>query len=44
MDLLGLAAPRKSMNLQMTAELDGENQTLLAQVTEAYQAARATRP
>ena len=38
MDLLGLAAPRKSMNLQMTAELDGENEQLQAQVAEAYQA------
>ncbi len=43
MDLLGLAAPRKSMNLQMTAELDGENETLQAQVAEAYQAALEER-
>jgi hypothetical protein len=39
MDLLGLAAPRKSMSLQMTAELDSENETLQAQLADAYQAA-----
>jgi hypothetical protein len=43
MDLLGLAAPRKSMNLQMTAELDSDNETLQAQVAEAYQAALEER-
>lgn len=43
MDLLGLAAPRKSMSLQMIAELDGENETLQAQVAEAYQAALEER-
>lgn len=43
MDLLGLAAPRKSMNLQMTAELDSENEQLQAQVAEAYQAALEER-
>jgi hypothetical protein len=43
MDLLGLAAPRKSMNLQMTAELDSENETLQAQLAEAYQAALAEK-
>lgn len=35
MDLLGLAAPRKSMSLQMTAELDSENEALQAQIAEA---------
>jgi len=43
MDLLGLAAPRKSMNLQMTAELDSENEQLQAQLTEAYSAALAEK-
>ena len=43
MDLLGLAAPRKSMNLQMTAELDSENETLQAQLAGAYQAALEER-
>lgn len=43
MDLLGLAAPRKSMNLQMTAELDGENEQLQAQLAEAYSAALAEK-
>jgi hypothetical protein len=43
MDLLGLAAPRKSMNLQMTAELDSENETLQTQVAEAYSAALAEK-
>jgi len=36
MDLLGLAAPRKSMSLQVTAELDSENETLQAQLADAY--------
>ena len=36
MDLLGLAAPRKSMSLQVTAELDSENESLQAQLAEAY--------
>lgn len=43
MDLLGLAAPRKSMSLQATMELDSENETLQAQVAEAYQAALEER-
>ena len=43
MDLLGLAAPRKSMNLQMTAELDSENETLQAQLAEAYSAVLAEK-
>jgi hypothetical protein len=36
MDLLGMAAPRKSMNLQASVELDGENESLQAQLAEAY--------
>lgn len=43
LDLLGLAAPRKSMSLQATMELDSENETLQAQVAEAYQAALEER-
>jgi hypothetical protein len=43
MDLLGQPAPRKSMNLQMTAELDSENEQLQAQVAEAYSAALAEK-
>ena len=43
MDLLGLAAPRKSMNLQMTAELDSVNEALQSQVAEAYSAALADK-
>lgn len=43
MDLLGLAAPRKSMSLQMTAELDSENETLQAQLADVYQAALEER-
>ena len=35
MDLLGLAAPRKSMSLQATMELDSENESLQAQLAEA---------
>ena len=36
MDLLGLAAPKRSMSLQATVELDSENETLQAQLAEAY--------
>jgi hypothetical protein len=43
MDLLGLAAPRKSMSLQATMELDSENESLQAQLAEAYQAALEER-
>jgi hypothetical protein len=43
MDLLGLAAPRKSMSLQVTAELDSENETLQAQIAEAYSEALAEK-
>lgn len=39
MDLLGLAAPRKSMSLQASVELDSENEALQAQLAEAYGAA-----
>jgi hypothetical protein len=35
-DLLGLAAPRRSMNLQASVELDSENESLQAQLAEAY--------
>jgi hypothetical protein len=41
MDLLGLAAPRKSMSLQASIELDSENEQLQAQLAEAYTAAMA---
>jgi hypothetical protein len=36
MDLLGLAVPRKSMNLLATMELDSENETLQAHLADAY--------
>jgi hypothetical protein len=39
MDLLGLAAPPKSMSLQASVELDSENEALQAQLAEAYQSA-----
>jgi hypothetical protein len=42
-DLLGLAAPRKSMSLQATMELDSENESLQAQLAEAYGAALAEK-
>jgi hypothetical protein len=42
-DLLGLAAPRKSMSLQATMELDSENEALHAQLAEAYGAALAEK-
>jgi hypothetical protein len=38
-DLLGLAVPRKSMSLQASLELDSENESLQAQLAEAYVAA-----
>lgn len=43
MDLLGLAAPKKSMSLQASVELDSENETLQAQLAEAYSAALAEK-
>ena len=43
MDLLGLAAPKRSMSLQATVELDSENETLQAQLAEAYSAAVAEK-
>jgi hypothetical protein len=43
MDLLGLAVPRKSMNLQATVELDSENETLQAQLADAYASALAEK-
>jgi N-acetyl-beta-hexosaminidase len=43
MDLLGLAAPRKSMSLQASVELDSENESLQAQLAEAYSAALADK-
>jgi ribosomal protein L29 len=43
MDLLGLAAPRKSMSLQATMELDNENEQLQAQLAEAYGVALAEK-
>ena len=43
MDLLGLAAPRKSMSLQASMELDSENESLQAQLAEAYGAALAEK-
>ena len=43
MDLLGLAAPRKSMSLQATMELDSENESLQAQLAEAYGQALAEK-
>jgi hypothetical protein len=41
MDLLGLAAPKKSMSLNATMELDQENEVLQAELAEAYGAALA---
>jgi hypothetical protein len=43
MDLLGLAAPKRSMSLQATMELDSENEQLQAQLAEAYTAALAEK-
>ena len=43
MDLLGLAAPKRSMSLQATMELDTENESLQAQIAEAYSAALAEK-
>lgn len=43
MDLLGLAAPKKSMSLNATMELDQENEVLQAELAEAYGAALAER-
>jgi hypothetical protein len=43
MDLLGLAAPRKSMSLQASVELDSENESLQAQLAEAYSVALAEK-
>ena len=43
MDLLGLAAPKRSMSLQATMELDSENESLQAQLAEAYSAALAEK-
>jgi hypothetical protein len=43
MDLLGLAAPRKSMSLQASMELDSENESLQAQLSEAYSASLAEK-
>ena len=43
MDLLGLAAPRKSMSLQASLELDSENEALRAQLAEAYSEALAEK-
>ena len=40
-DLLGLAAPKRSMSV--TVELDNENETLQQQVAEAYSAALAEK-
>lgn len=39
MDLLGLAAPRKSMSLQASVELDAENEALHAELAAAFAAA-----
>jgi hypothetical protein len=36
MDLLGLAAPRKSMSLNASVELDSENEALQAELAAAY--------
>jgi hypothetical protein len=36
LDLLGLAAPRMSMSLKASVELDSENETLQAELAEAY--------
>ena len=38
-DLLGLAAPRKSMSLQASVELDSENEALHAELAAAFAAA-----
>ena len=43
MDLLGLAAPNKSMSLNATTGLDQENEVLQAELAEAYGAALAGR-
>jgi hypothetical protein len=43
MDLLGLAAPRKSMSLQASMELDSENESLQVQLAEAYSVALAEK-
>jgi hypothetical protein len=43
MDLLGLAAPKRSMSLQATMELDSEHESLQAQLAEAYGAALAEK-
>jgi hypothetical protein len=43
MDLLGLAAPKKSMSLQASVELDSENDQLQAQLAEAYSEALAEK-
>jgi hypothetical protein len=43
MDLLGLAEPRKSMSLQASMQLDSENESLQAQLAEAYRAALAEK-
>lgn len=43
MDLLGLAAPKRSMSLQATVELDSENESLQVQLAEAYSAALAEK-
>jgi hypothetical protein len=43
MDLLGLAAPRKSMSLQASVEFDSENETLQTQLAEAYSEALAEK-
>ena len=42
-DLLGLAAPKKSMSLNAAMELDQENKVLLAELAEAHGAALAER-
>lgn len=43
MDLPGLAAPKRSMNLQATMGLDAENESLQAQLAEASSAALAEK-
>ena len=43
MDLLGLSAPKRSMSLQATVELDSENESLQAQLAEAYQRVSPSR-
>jgi hypothetical protein len=43
MDLLGLAAPKRSMNLQASVELDSENESLQRQLGEAYAGVLAER-